>query len=176
MPKKKTTPLIGKIIDFLFYTVIVLLILSVPTLWLPRTEALVAAIVIFCISAGTIIHVSFSSSQVKIIKKSPYHQINYKLFSPFALVLSFPLICYLLNGIEPRLFVGSSDASIFDFSAFAVDNIIRVVFWDIPEIYGISATAISHNVDNLMISSFIFLFRTLIGLSLLKMLLLYLRN
>ena len=176
MPKKKTTPLIGKIIDFLFYTIIVLLILSVPALWLPRTEALVAAIVIFCISAGTIIHVSFSSAQVKIIKKSPYHQINYKLFSPFALVLSFPLICYFLNGIEPRLFVGSSDASIFDFSAFAVDNIIRVVFWDIPEIYGISATAISHNVDNLMISSFIFLFRTLIGLSLLKMLLLYLRN
>ncbi len=177
MPKKtKPTPLIGKFVDFLLYTVIVLLILSVSTLWLSSVEALVAATVIFCISAGTIIHVSISSSQFKIIKSSSYYQINHKLFSPFALVISFPVICYLLNGLEPHLFIGSSGASIVDFSAFALDNIIRVVFWDIPEIYGLSATGISHNVDNLMISSFIMLFRTLIGLSLLKMLLLYLRN
>ena len=176
MPKKKPTPLGGKIIDFCFYTVIVLLILSVATLWLSSVEALVASFVIFCISAGTIIHVSISSSQVKIIRTSPYHQINYKIFSPFALVLSFPVICYILNGIEPRYFIGSSDASIVDFSAFAFDNIIRVVLWDIPEIYGISATGISHNVDTLLISSFNLLFRTLIGLSLFKMLLLFLRN
>ena len=172
----KRTPFIGKIIDFLLYTVIVLLILSVATLWLPNVEALVAAIVIFCISAGTIIRVSFSSSQLKMIRSSSYYQINYKLFSPFALVISFPVICYLLNGIEPQFFIGSNGASIVDFLAFGFDNIIRVVFWDIPEIFGLSATGISHNVDNLVISTFILLFRTLIGLSLLKMLLLYLRN
>ncbi len=173
---QKRTPFIGKIIDFLLYTIIVLLILSVATLWLSSVEALVAAIVIFCLSAGTIIHVSFSSSQLKMIKSSSYYQINYKLFSPFALVISFPVICYLLNGIEPQFFIGSSGASIVDFLAFGFDNIIRVVFWDIPEIFGLSATGISHNVDNLVISTFILLFRTLIGLSLLKMLLLYLRN
>ncbi len=177
MPKKKKpTPLTGKIIDFCLYTVIVLLILSVAILWLSSVEGLVAAFVIFCFSAATIIHVSLFSSQFKLVKASPYHQINYKIFSPFALVLSFPVICYILNGIEPQFFIGSSDASIIDFSAFAFDNIIRVVLWDIPEIYGLSATAITHNVDNLLISSFILMFRTLIGLSLFKMLLLFLRN
>ena len=174
--KKQATPLVGKVIDFLSYTVIVLLILSVATLWLSGENALVPAIVIFCFSAATILQVSLSSSEVKTIKASPFQQVNYKLFSPFALVISFPIICYLLNGIEPQLFVGSREASIIDFSAFAFDNIIRTVLWDIPEIYGLSATPITHNVDNLMISSFILAFRTLIGLSLLKMLLLYLRN
>ena len=174
--KKQATPLVGKVIDFICYTIIVLLILSVATLWLSSENALVPAMVIFCFSAATILHVSFSSNEVKSIHASSFHQVNYKLFSPFALVITFPIICYLLNGIEPQLFVGSAEASIIDFSAFAFDNIVRTVFWDIPEIYGLSATSITHNADNLLISSFILVFRTLIGLSLLKMLLLYLRN
>ncbi len=168
--------LIGKVFDFTFYAIIVVCMLAVALFWLPKWEALVTAAVIFLISAGMIIHVSFSSSQKQRIHEAPYHEINYKLFSPFALVFSFATICYLLNGFQPQFFVNTTNASIVDFSVFAVDNIFRVIFWDVPEIYGLSATPITHNVDSLLISTFVFLFRALIGLSLIKMVILFLRN
>ncbi len=168
--------LIGKVFDFIFYAVIVVCMLAVALFWLPKWEALVTAAVIFLISAGMIIHVSFSSSQRQRIHEAPYHEINYKIFSPFALVFSFATICYLLNGFQPRFFHGTTNASIVDFSVFAIDNIFRVIFWDVPEIYGLSATPITHNVDSLLISTFVFLFRALIGLSLIKMVILFLRN
>jgi hypothetical protein len=168
--------LVGKTFDFLLYAVIIMAILSVAIFGLPYLEAMVTSVVIFIISSAMIVHVSISSFQRDLIKEAPYHQINYKIFSPFALIISFASICYLLNGVEPQYFVGSKNASIIDFSMFTVDNIIRVVFWDVPEIYGIAATSITHNTDNLGISSFIFLFRTLIGLSLIKMLMVLLRN
>jgi hypothetical protein len=168
--------LLGKVFDFLFHAVITVSLLAVALFWLPAREALVAAAVIFLISAGMIVHVSFSSSQKERIHEAPYHEINTKLFSPVALVFSFAAICYLLNGFQPQLFLGTTNASILDFSVFAVDNILRVVFWDLPEIYGLSATPITHNVDSLPIATFVFLFRALIGLSLIKMLILFLRN
>jgi hypothetical protein len=168
--------LIGKVFDFMFYAIIVVCMLAVALFWLPKWEALVTAAVIFLISAVMIIYVSFSSSQKRRIHEAPYHEINYKLFSPFALVFSFATICYLLNGFQPQFFVNTTNASIVDFSVFAVDNIFRVIFWDVPEIYGLSATPITHNVDSLLISTFVFLFRALIGLSLIKMVILFLKN
>ncbi len=179
---KKTAPrsngkgLVGKAFDFAFFGAVVVVMLTVSLLWLPRWEALVTATVIFVISAGMIVFVSLSSSQQQLIRKAPYEQINYKIFSPFALVLSFVAICYLLNLVQPNLFVGSRNASIVDFSVFAFDNILRVIFWDVPEIYGLSATSITHNMEYLWISTLIFLFRALIGLSLIKMVIVLLRN
>lgn len=167
---------IGKIFDFLFYAIIVVCMLAVALLWLPKWEALVTAAVIFLIAAGMIVHVSFSSVQKELIHEAPYHEINYKIFSPFALVFSFAVICYLLNGFQPQFFSGTTDASIVDFSIFAIDNIIRVIFWDLPEVYGLAASPITHNVDSLIISTLVFLFRVLIGLSLIKMVVLFLRN
>lgn len=167
---------IGKIFDFLFYAIIVVCMLTVSLLWLPEWEALVTATVIFLIAAGMIVHVSFSSVQKELIHEAPYHEINYKIFSPFALVFSFAVICYLLNGFQPKFFSGTTDASIVDFSIFAIDNIIRVIFWDLPEVYGLAASPITHNVDSLIISTLVFLFRVLIGLSLIKMVVLFLRN
>ena len=167
---------VGKALDFLLYAVMVMAILSVAVFWLPPLEALVTAGVIFILASGMIIYVSLSSIQKNLIKEAPYHQKNYKIFSPFALILSFAAICYLLNGVEPQFFTGSNNASIVDFSMFTIDNIIRVIFWDVPEIYGLSATRITHNVDNPAIATFVFLFRTLIGLSLIKMVILFLRN
>ena len=174
--RSRQVRLIGKIFDFLFYAIIVVCMLAVALLWLPRWEALVTATVIFLISAGMIIHVSFSSVQKELIHEAPYHEINYKIFSPFALVFSFAVICYLLNGFQPRFFIGTTDASIVDFSIFAIDNIIRVIFWDLPEVYGLAASPITHNVDSLIIATLVFLFRLLIGLSLIKMVVLFLRN
>ena len=167
---------IGKIFDFLFYAIIVVCMLAVALLWLPKWEALVTATVIFLIAAGMIVHVSFSSVQKELIHEAPYHEINYKIFSPFALVFSFAVICYLLNGFQPRFFIGTIDASIAEFSIFAIDNIIRVIFWDLPEVYGLAASPITHNVDSLIIATLVFLFRLLIGLSLIKMVVLFLRN
>ena len=172
----KQAGLIRKIFDFLFYAIIVVCMLTVALLWLPKWEALVTATVIFLISAGMIVHVSFSSSQRQTIHEAPYHEINYKIFSPFALVFSFAVICYLLNGFQPKFFIGTIDASIAEFSIFAIDNIIRVIFWDLPEVYGLAASPITHNVDSLIISTLVFLFRVLIGLSLIKMVILFLRN
>lgn len=179
--KKKTKQsngkgLVSKAFDFAFFGAVVVIMLTVSLLWLPRWEALVTATVIFVISAGMIVFVSFSSSQQQLIRKAPYEQINYKIFSPFALVFSFVAICYLLNLVQPNLFVGSRNASIIDFSVFAFDNILRVIFWDVPEIYGLSATSITHNMEYLWISTLIFLFRALIGLSLIKMVIVLLRN
>ena len=168
--------LVGKTFDFLLYAVIIMAILSVAIFGLPYLEALVTASVIFLLSSAMIVHVSISSFQKNLIKEAPYHQINYKIFSPFALIISFASICYLLNGIAPQYFVGSHNASIVDFSMFTVDNIIRVIFWDVPEIYGLAATKITHNTSNLGISTFIFLFRTLIGLSLIKMVMVLVKN
>ena len=168
--------LVGKVMDFVFYILVALMILAISLMWLPRREALITATVMFIIASVVIVYVSLSSTQKKRIKFAPYHQINYKIFSPFALVFSFAVICYLLNDAQTGLFVGSKNASLVDFSIFAVDNILRVVFWDLPEIYGISATRITHNVDNLPISTLVFLFRTLIGLSLIRMMILLLRN
>ena len=173
---KNPTTRIGKIVDFLSYLVVVLLILTASTLWLTREEALAAAVVIFIISSGMIVFVSFSSSQKKMITEAPYHKVNYKIFSPFALVLSFAVICYQLNGIQPQFFVGNANASMVDFSVFTIDNILRVILWDLPEVYGLSASRITHNVDNFLISTFILLFRTLIGLSLIRMLIVYWRH
>ena len=168
--------LVGKTFDFLLYAVIIMAILSVAIFGLPYLEALVTASVIFLLSSAMIVYVSISSFQKDLIKDAPYHQINYKIFSPFALIISFASICYLLNGTAPQYFVGSQNASIVDFSMFTVDNIIRVIFWDVPEIYGLAATKITHNTNNLGISTFIFLFRTLIGLSLIKMVMVLVRN
>ena len=168
--------LVGKVLDFVFYILVALMILAISLLWLPPREALITAVVMFVIAAIVIVYVSLSSTQKKRIKFAPYHQINYKIFSPFALVFSFAVICYLLNDVQADLFVGSKNASLLDFSVFAIDNILRVIFWDLPEIYGISATRITHNVDNLPISTLVFLFRTLIGLSLIRMMILLLRN
>lgn len=168
--------LVGKVMDFIFYILVALMILAIAVVWLPAREALITAVVMFVIAAMVILYVSFSSTQKKRIKFAPYHQINYKIFSPFALVFSFAVICYLLNDSQAGLFIGSKNASLLDFSVFAVDNIFRVIFWDLPEIYGLSATRITHNVDHLPISTLVFLFRTLIGLSLIRMLILLLRN
>jgi hypothetical protein len=174
--RSRQVRLLGKIFDFLFYAIIVVCMLAVALLWLPKWEALVTATVIFLISAGMIVHVSFSSVQKELIHEAPYHEINYKIFSPFALVFSFAVICYLLNGFQPKFFIGTTEASIVDFSIFAIDNIIRVIFWDLPEVYGLAASPITHNVDSLTISTLVFLFRLLIGLSLIKMVVLFLRN
>ena len=51
-----------------------------------------------------------------------------------------------------------------------------MIFWDLPEVYGLAASPITHNVDSLIISTLVFLFRVLIGLSLIKMVILFLRN
>jgi cell division protein FtsL len=82
--RRKPVRLIGKVFDFLFYAIIVVAMLAVALFWLPKLEALVTAAVIFLISAGMIIHVSFSSVQKQMIHEAPYHEINYKIFSPFA--------------------------------------------------------------------------------------------
>ncbi len=51
-----------------------------------------------------------------------------------------------------------------------------MIFRDVPEIHGLAATTITHNTNNLGISTFIFLFRTLIGLSLIKMVMVLVKN
>ena len=165
-----------KVVSFAFYSIAVLLILAGALIYLPQRQALFTAAAVFLMAACVIVHISLSSKQKNRIKFAPYHQISFKVFSPFALLFSFVVICYLLNLTEPTLFVGSKKATLADFSVFAFDNILRVVFWDVPEIYGLSATRITHNVDNLMISTLVFLFRALIGLSLIRMVVVLLRN
>lgn len=167
---------VGKAFDFAFYLAVAVVILATSLLWLPPREALVTATAMFVISAGLILYVSFSGSQKKRIQRAPYHRINYKIFSPFALVLSFVAICYLLNDVEPAFFVGSKNASVIDFSMFAADNVLRVVFWDLPEIYGLAASGITHNTAAPAIATLVFVFRALIGLSLIRMLILLLRS
>lgn len=170
--------LLGKAFDFVLYVVVVLVILGIAVRWFPRMDALVTAVVIHCISAFMILHVSLSKTQRSHIQKASYHQINYKLFSPFALLFSFIAICYLLNGdgLRPLIFIGSKNASLVDFSIFGIDNVLRVILWDVPEVYGIQAGPITHNTNNLYIATFVFMFRLLIGLSLIKMLILLARK
>lgn len=48
---------------------------------------------------------------------------------------------------------------------YLIDNIIRVVFCDFAEVFGITISKINHNKDSILICSYVFAFRTMLGIS-----------
>ena len=58
--------------------------------------------------------------------------------------------------------------SVLDVVWFCLDNIYRVLLLDMLEVYGLAFTDVTHNTDNLFISSLVFLFRTVLGFSLFR--------
>ena len=157
-----------KVLDFAVYVLAILAILIPPIVWLPVSVSMVIACCIFVVSCYFTVRSVVSPKTKQFVEMARYMEVKHTIFEPVVVVISFCCLCYLLNRLDSSLFINVGKTPAFDFVMFAMDNIYRVLFLDFFEVYGLSMSRVTHNTDNLFISSLVFGFRTVMGFSLFR--------
>lgn len=165
-----------KLLDFSIYVVAILAILVPPILWLPMTIALVITSCIFVVSCYFTIVSVVSPKTKQFVEMARYIEVKHTIFEPVVVVISFCSLCYLLNQLDSSMFVNMEQSSVRDVIWFCLDNIYKVLLLDFMEVYGFAVTEVTHNSENLFISSLVFLFRTVLGFSLFRAIYLFIKK
>ncbi len=85
----------------------------------------------------------------------------------FGIVATFFGFALAIDGIDivsanlglPKAFFFHDDTAANRF-LFALDELCKAIFWDIPEVYGWSLSGVEHNPENLVAASVIAIYRT----------------
>ena len=102
----------------------------------------------------------------------PLEAVARAIFLTLSIIAAFSLLSFLAyKHFGSQVFSQvPADVSWLDWLAFGTDNFLRVVLMDIPEVYGIQISRLSHNTEQIVFSSIILAFRIVLAAFVLRIL------
>ncbi len=101
------------------------------------------------------------------LEEGSFTRIGVGSLMAFGIMATFFGFALAIDGIDivstnlglPKAFFFSDDTTANRF-LFALDELCKAIFWDIPEVYGWSVSGVEHNPENLLAATVIAIYRT----------------